>query len=112
MENRTYTLYISSFSEESWQSWSKIGLLSLALLQGGVFPNRIYFLKLVAPKNDAYFRYCVLVTVDLPLQKDEVKCLNIIQEVRGKTVPGYLTLFQRCSALRYYLVNYICYHLI
>ena len=103
---RTNKLYISFFSEESWQSWSKIGLLSLALLQGGIFPNRIYFLKLVAPKNEAYFRYCVLVAVDLPLQKDEVKCLNVIQEVRGKTVPGYLTLFQRCSSLRYYLVNH------
>ena len=41
--------------------------------------------------------YCVLVSVDLPLQKDEVACLNVIQEVRGKTVPGYLTLFQRCT---------------
>ena len=56
-------------------------------------------MKLVSPKNFDYFMYCVLVTVDLPLQKDEVKCLNIIQDNRGKTVPGYLTLFQRCSSL-------------
>ena len=89
------------FLEEGWQTWSKIGILSLALMQGGINPNRIYFLKLVSPKNFAYFMYCVLVAVDLPLQKDEVKCLNIIQDNRGKTVPGYLTLFQRCSSIRY-----------
>ena len=52
--------------------------------------------------------YCVLVAVDLPLQKDEVKCLNIIQDNRGKTVPGYLTLFQRCSSIRYpFLIEFL-----
>ena len=94
---------ISKITETCWRSWSKVGELTIALLQSGIFPNCIHFLKLVAPKNFSYFMYCVLIAVDLPLQKDEVKCLNVVQEVRGKIVPGYLTLFQRCTSIRCHL---------
>ena len=91
---------INLISENSWQAWSKVGILSMALVHAGIVPDSIHFIKLMSPKNHSYFMYCVLIVVDLPLLKDETKCLNVIQENRGKIVPGYLTLFQRVTSLR------------
>ena len=93
-------LVSSLISENSWQAWSKVGILSMALVHAGIVPDSIHFIKLMSPKNHSYFMYCVLIVVDLPLLKDETKCLNVIQENRGKIVPGYLTLFQRVTSLR------------
>lgn len=93
-------VYFNFFSENSWQAWSKVGILSMALVHAGIIPDSIHFIKLMSPKNHSYFMYCVLIVVDLPLLKDETKCLNVIQENRGKIVPGYLTLFQRVTSLR------------
>ena len=72
-------------------------------MKSNISPNCIHFLKLVAPKDFSYFMYCLLTAVDLPDNDDEVKCLNVLQEVRGKTVPGYLTLFKRFPSHRCHL---------
>ena len=36
-----------------------------------------------------------MVSLDLKTTLEEVKCLNVLQKLRGSTMPGYISLFQR-----------------
>ena len=51
------------------------------------------FFRLVSPYST--FNYCILVSLELKTNLDRVKCLNVLQKLRGSTMPGYISLFQR-----------------
>ena len=67
-----------------------MGLLISHLNASGIPVRNVTFLKRVSPRDDQrFFRYCCLISIDLAVQDRRLTtCLNVIQDMRGKEVPG------------------------
>lgn len=87
--------------ENTWRMWSKVGLLSRELNLASIDVNNIaYFRHQPSSKNGrlSMFNYCIFVTIELQTAMDQIKCLNILQKLRGATMPGYVSLFQKTTS--------------
>lgn len=88
----------SRIVETSWRKWSKVGILTSELLRSGISIANISFMRQIAPRGLAPFTYCFLVALQLTSAVDQLRCLNVLQKLRGSTVPGYVSLFQLTKA--------------
>lgn len=87
-------IQVFRYLDTNWRKWSKVDYLLSMLLKNGIFIQNVTCLKKTAPMTDRnVFMYCCLIGIKLNTNADVVNCLNIIQSVRGHTVPGYVTLF-------------------
>ncbi|TRY73699.1 hypothetical protein TCAL_03369 [Tigriopus californicus] len=85
--------------EFSWRRWSKIGFLINELKQEGIQVEGVAFHKQTGKINKKNFMYCIFVVVKLRSKLYKLKCLNILQSLRGTVVPGYVSMFEKSPGL-------------
>ena len=90
----TISKLCSLILENTWRHWSKVGLLCNELNNCNITVLNVTVFRHVSAKPSS-FNYCLLISLDLRTTLEEVKCLNVLQKLRGSTMPGYISLFQR-----------------
>ncbi len=88
--------------ESTWRTWSKVDVLTRSLNKNNVDVLNVSFRRQIKPKNLRLFSYCILVIVNIDSMHTKMKCLNVLQKLRGSTIPGYVSLFERSKTNKEY----------
>jgi len=79
--------------EQSWRSWTNIGVLAAYLKQEKIEVQNMTFLKQVVPRDPSIFMYCILVNIKIDGFREETKVLSGLQQLRGSVITGYAALY-------------------
>jgi len=79
--------------EETWRSWTNIGILSFKLQSEAIDIQNMSFLKQIVPKDPSSFMYCIIVNIRLHSVTEETKVLALLQQLRGSIISGYAALY-------------------
>lgn len=79
--------------EETWRSWTNIGVLSFKLQSESIDIQNMSFLKQTVPKDPSSFMYCIIVNIRLHNLTEETKVLALLQQLRGSILSGYAALY-------------------
>ena len=66
------------FPENTWKSWSKIGLLTQELFKSKISVTSVTFFKQLTPKQLSTFNYCFFVGITLNSKLDQVSKNKLI----------------------------------
>jgi len=79
--------------EQSWRSWTNIGVLVAYLKEENIEIQNMTFLKQIVPRDPKIFMYCILVNIKIDSAWEETKVLSGLQNLRGSVLAGYAALY-------------------